>query len=166
MTPTIHYINETEVRSCFTPENNKVVIRNRIRKVESTHLPNQTPLQDISSSKISSFIDNTEHWSGLISQFQTALKCKEDLTSSNMLKRMHIATYGLFGNLIPFFKEAIEITGCSQNINMDVLEKAYIEFQPNNELTFNPFKTTMSTIEAEITSRLNARIEASAIEQA
>jgi hypothetical protein len=60
LTHTIHYINETEVRSCFTPENNKVVTRNRIRKVESTHLPNQTPLQDISSSKISSFIDNTE----------------------------------------------------------------------------------------------------------
>jgi DNA transposition AAA+ family ATPase len=108
----------------------------------------------------------TEHWIDLISQFQSALNCKEDLTSSNMLKRMHIATYGLFGNLIPFFKEAIEITGCSQKIDMDVLGKAYIEFQPNNELTFNPFETTMSTIEAEITFRLNARIEASAIEQA
>lgn len=43
LTPTIHYINETEVRSCFTPENNKVVIRKRIRKVESTHLPNPPP---------------------------------------------------------------------------------------------------------------------------
>jgi hypothetical protein len=60
LTPTIHCTNETEVRSCFTLENNKVVIRNRIREVESTHLPNPNPLQDVSSSKISSFIDNTE----------------------------------------------------------------------------------------------------------
>jgi hypothetical protein len=58
LTSNIHYINETEVSSCFIHKSNKVVTQNHIREVEPIHLT--TFFQDESSSKISSFIDNTE----------------------------------------------------------------------------------------------------------
>lgn len=107
----------------------------------------------------------SEYWSRLMEQYHAALNCQVNLNSEEMLKRMHIATSGLFGNLTPLIKEAIEITGCSEKIDMNILEKAYIEFQPENELGFNPFTATMSTIEAEITHRFNQSLEASAIQQ-
>lgn len=107
----------------------------------------------------------SDHWSDLICQYQAALNCKKDLTSDEMLKRLYVATSGLFGSLTPLFKEAIEITGDAELIDREVLEKAYIEFQPENELTFNPFKASMSTVEAEITHRLGAQSESTATEK-
>ncbi|MGB1201695.1 MAG: TniB family NTP-binding protein, partial [Cognaticolwellia aestuarii] len=106
----------------------------------------------------------SEHWKDLMTQYQEVLSCTEDLTSDSMLKRMHIATSGLFGDLTPLFKEAIEIAGDSRLIDLKVLEKAYIEFQPQSELLFNPFKASMTTIEAEITHRLDAAREAASVE--
>lgn len=96
----------------------------------------------------------SENWSDLMSYYQSSLNCNDDLTSEDMLKRMHVATHGLFGNLTPLFKEAIQITGDFESINKDVLIQAYVEFQPKNELSFNPFEATMSTIEMELTERL------------
>jgi len=96
----------------------------------------------------------SENWKDLMEYYQELLNCEEDLTSDEMLKRMHVATYGLFGNLTPLFKEAIEITGDFESINKGVLAQAYIEFQPKNELSFNPFEATLSTLEMELTERI------------
>lgn len=99
---------------------------------------------------------STETWEGLMGLYQCELNCKVNLCSTEMLKRMHVATKGLFGNLTPLFKEAIQISGSPEEITIEVLIKAYIEFQPKNELTCNPFDTSISTVEMELTTLLTS----------
>ncbi|OKY25125.1 TniB family NTP-binding protein [Thalassotalea sp. PP2-459] len=104
--------------------------------------------------RITSYAVGTANWQSLIEMYQQALGCKANLCTDNMLKRLHIATKGLFGNLTPLFKEAIEIAGSRHAITQKTLASAFEVFQPKNKLGFNPFDTTMSTIEMAITTQL------------
>ncbi|MFD2165649.1 TniB family NTP-binding protein [Thalassotalea euphylliae] len=104
--------------------------------------------------RIAGYSVGTSNWKSLIEMYQKALDCKVNLCTEDMLKRLHLATHGLFGNLTPLFKEAIEIAGSRDAITKESLAKAYRVFQPKNELSCNPFDTTMATIEMHLTTKL------------
>lgn len=104
--------------------------------------------------RITSYSVGTKNWTTLVAMYQGALKCEVNLCSEIMLKRLHVATKGLFGNLTPLFKEAIEVAGSRGAITQSHLAQAYRAFQPINELDCNPFTATEATLEMELTTQL------------
>lgn len=97
-------------------------------------------------------------WNKMMSMYknQVNVDVDLDLTSEMMLKRMHVATDGLFGNIKPLFLEALQIAGADKEITQDDLVKAYEVFQPTNPLAINPFKATNSELEVAISLKLEA----------
>lgn len=93
-------------------------------------------------------------WKEVMQRYQTQLSVDVDLISEMMLKRMHVATDGLFGNIKPLFLEALQLAGADNEITQDILAKAYEVFQPTNPLAINPFKATNSELEVTITLKL------------
>jgi DNA transposition AAA+ family ATPase len=110
--------------------------------------------------RIAAYPVDSDYWVDLIKLYQSEFKCKANLSEEDMLKRLHVATNGLFGNITPLIQQAIEIAGSSSAITKKHLASAYEVFQPENELGFNPFVANLSTIDGEITTRLTPDKEA------
>lgn len=108
--------------------------------------------------RIAPYSVGSDNWADLVSMYQTSLQCNVNLCSEDMLKRLHLATSGLFGMLTPLFKDAIEFAGSSHAITKEHLALAYQVFQPENELSCNPFNATQATLEVEITIQLEKKL--------
>lgn len=67
-----------------------------------------------------------------------------------MLKRLHLATSGLFGKITPLFLCAIEFTGTRSAVPEKYLAQAYQVFQSEDEIGCNPFEATMATVEMNL----------------
>jgi len=116
--------------------------------------------------RIAAYGFGTKNWTDLISWYQTTLQCEVNLCTQEMLKRLYLATDGLFGMLTPLFKDAIELAGSRHAITKKHLAKAYDVFQPENELGCNPFTVTLATLEVEITAQLERKLVLSSKEVA
>lgn len=108
--------------------------------------------------RIAPYSLGSKNWADLILMYQKALQCEVNLCTQEMLKRLHLATNGLFGMLTPLLKEAIELAGSRHAITMKHLAKAYEVFQSENELGCNPFAATLATLEVEITDQLMKKL--------
>lgn len=108
--------------------------------------------------RIAAYGFGTQNWTDLISWYQATLQCEVNLCTEEMLKRLHLASNGLFGMLTPLFKDAIEFAGSRHAITKKHLAKAYEVFQPENELGCNPFTATLATLEVEITIQLEKKL--------
>ncbi|MGK0270072.1 MAG: type II secretory pathway predicted ATPase ExeA [Cocleimonas sp.] len=104
--------------------------------------------------RIAAYPLGSQNWNDLMSWYQGTLQCEVNLCSEDMLKRLHLATDGLFGSLTPLFKEAIELAGAKHAITQEHLEQAYQLFQPVDDIGCNPFKATITTVELNLTARL------------
>jgi type II secretory pathway predicted ATPase ExeA len=104
--------------------------------------------------RIAAYPLGSENWSDLISWYQGVLQCEVNLCTEEMLKRLHLATNGLFGSLTPLFKEAIELAGAKHAITKEHLVTAYRLFQPVDDIGCNPFDATPTTIEVCLTTSL------------
>ena len=93
-------------------------------------------------------------WKEVMKRYENQLSVEGGLISEMMLKRMHLATDGLFGNIKPLFLEALQLAGAENKITQDILAQAYEVYQPTNPLAINPFQATKSELEVNLTFKL------------
>lgn len=91
---------------------------------------------------------DSKRWHRLLAAYQQALgvPCIK-LSSSEMARRLYLATRGLPGRMSNLLAEALELTDGETQIGLDVLANAYEESSAVHDIPENPLRITMRRVD-------------------